>query len=349
MTNIKLRNYISPDVDKESHQRGDVPISGSQFSMAKKLLDHFGLHEDHYLQQVSTPSPRKHWIYEGYLSGLSLTPKYKEIQDHMTKGSWKLYLESYPDLINDGLNDEEKARTHFIFHGYDEGRIFPDRPKDQRLQEELDKSVSNLLSINNIFSITPLITILTRTHNRPNLFPLSRKSVEEQTYGHKEHIVCYDNEKSLEYLSSFPGKKIKVDPTSNGKYFYNLYLNRLLLEVHEGWVLVLDDDDGFVSPLSLEYLVSHLTDPRDMLCWRFWTPDKIIPESIRSDGKIIECQIASCGVLFPIMQWKPWIQFTGDDTGDYEFFKGMKEHTNIKWLKEIVTRTYQKSSRGYGN
>ena len=35
---------------------------------------------------------------------------------------WKFYLSYYPDLMENGINNKEKAINHWINHGRNEGR-----------------------------------------------------------------------------------------------------------------------------------------------------------------------------------------------------------------------------------
>ena len=113
----------------------------------------------------------------------------------------------------------------------------------------------------------PLLNILTRTSNRPNAFELNKMTVRTQTYPNIRHIVCVDDELSENYVKQYNDvdyividreEIIKKDNSVNpntGKYSpHNLYFNKLMDEVKEGWVMILDDDDRLSNSDSMKKL-----------------------------------------------------------------------------------------------
>lgn len=356
-----------------TYGKEELRISSVQVNFARKLLDYFGIDENFYIQQISTNHPVKHWLYEGYFNNLNLTPKHKIIQDEIKKNNpnWNLYKEYYTDI---GKNlTEEECKIHYLIYGYNEGRIYPKNYDtiENWLMEELQESKNNLIHYypllniltqtyrkNNLFHSYnyPLINILTRTYRRPNLFKKCRNSIEYQNYPRKHHIIGYDEENTLNYIcfisnENCPSDIMKVEKIPilhKDHYPYNLYLNNLITQVKEGWVLILDDDDELVSSQALNYLVTQIKSEMDMLCWRFWTPRKIIPDSPRRDGLVKQGQIASCGAIFPINYWSHDIKFDDTEIGDFNFLNHMSLKTHVKWLNEIVTKTNQETERSYG-
>lgn len=119
----------------------------------------------------------------------------------------------------------------------------------------------------------PFFNILIRNTYRPSTFPACIESILMQTYKSYRIIMCYDDDNCLEYLSPYMEYSnitiFKVEqsiPPIN--YFYNLYMNELLREVKEGWILFLDDDDKFVENRALEYIKEQITSTQDFIMWK---------------------------------------------------------------------------------
>lgn len=143
----------------------------------------------------------------------------------------------------------------------------------------------------------PLINILTRTSNRPRAFEKNRKSILNQTYKNIKHIVCTDDEASVEYINQNGIEDFRMmnreklieedqsrDPDTGPYSPHNLYLNQMMNDVHEGWVIYLDDDDEFSSPEVLkeisELIETHNEDTiyfflENGICQRFGIAGKL--------------------------------------------------------------------------
>ncbi len=159
------------------------------------------------------------------------------------------------------------------------------------------------MKLTKLFRKKVLITILTRTSNRPLGFEKCRKSIENQTYKNIRHIVSYDNDKDLDYLSKY--KKIeylKVSPivvepkdnTKNGHFKfapYNLYCNTLLEMVKKSWIIFLDDDDMLLHNEVIAEIVNEINSCKKntLLIWRMRYPDgKLLPPEDQMDRKVIK-------------------------------------------------------------
>ncbi|MFP4471194.1 MAG: hypothetical protein ACLFPE_10945 [Bacteroidales bacterium] len=115
-----------------------------------------------------------------------------------------------------------------------------------------------------------------------------------QNYRNVNVLVSYDNAETLNYLKHY--RNIKVvhvsssdndslpDPDiSRGKkpseFPYNLYVNQLMEHVKDGYVLVLDDDDMFMKPSSLQVIANHISGKDNLVFWRVQFPEgRVIPE-----------------------------------------------------------------------
>jgi glycosyltransferase involved in cell wall biosynthesis len=127
-----------------------------------------------------------------------------------------------------------------------------------------------------------LINILIRTSNRPEYFRTCIESVLKQKYENYRIYICFDKMESLKYLQSFKNnEKIEYFPVykkSKEKYKFNLYCNNLLDKVTSGYVIFLDDDDKFCHNNVLKVL-NDVTDKQTLVVWKFFRPDKLIPQT----------------------------------------------------------------------
>ena len=109
-----------------------------------------------------------------------------------------------------------------------------------------------------------LINILTRTSNRPFYFAECRNSIVNQSYRNIRHIVSVDDNYTYNYVKE--NGLLNQDilhlerPTrmSTSHMPYNLYMNSLIKEVKEGWIMFLDDDDILHDINSISTLVNNL-------------------------------------------------------------------------------------------
>ena len=196
----------------------------------------------------------------------------------------------------------------------------------------------------------PLINILTRTSNRPKGYKICENSINSQSYNNINHIVSYDNDKDLKYLDKCENKVkinrseiIKNDTSKNPNnpnfWFspHNLYCNKLLDEVKEGWVMFLDDDDMLYDKSVIEKIVNNIVDEDTILIWKMRYPDgRYLPdnhsfktETIRLGG------IGSPCFLFH-SKYKNESYWDAYKCGDYRFLEKLyKKIPNKKWINEI--------------
>nr|NQU93670.1 glycosyltransferase family 2 protein [Bacteroidota bacterium] len=143
-------------------------------------------------------------------------------------------------------------------------------------------------------SARPLINVLIRTSNRPNYFRTCYESISGQTYNNIRILVSWDNEETKNYLKSYRKiRKTKVSLSDQQSYPQpdvprgkktvmfppNLYLNRMMQQVKNGFIIYLDDDDVFMTPTSLETIANHISSENDLLFWRVQFPEgRLIPE-----------------------------------------------------------------------
>lgn len=123
----------------------------------------------------------------------------------------------------------------------------------------------------------PLFNILIRTSDRPNFFEKCYESVCNQTHNDYRVIVSADNRQTYDYVSTYPVDIVMVDPMP-GHCFWNLYMNQLLRQVAEGWVVYLDDDATMV-PGALETISRYADSKKKVIVWKYqFLSGRIIPE-----------------------------------------------------------------------
>lgn len=172
----------------------------------------------------------------------------------------------------------------------------------------------------------PVINILIRTSNRPNYFKTCIESVFQQSYKNIKVFVSYDDLQTYEYLKLYKGiKTIRVfSKTENypqqemqrgrqmNKFPANLYLNNLKNQVRSGYIIILDDDDCFTNPTSIQTIADNITGKDDLLFWRVQFPNnRLVPEDDYFGKPPAFCHITGIGFAFNHKyihdaQWDSW-------------------------------------------
>jgi len=199
-----------------------------------------------------------------------------------------------------------------------------------------------------------MINIITRTHNRPDLFKKCRESIVNQTHKNINHIVgsdidCnyYDNTiflklKDVEYPRLMPEYNTYPAP-------WNLHLNELANYVKYGWVMYLDDDDMFSHKKSLEIIINHIENEDELLIWKVnikinengW----IVPNDNDFGKRINAGNVSGIGIMFHTkhlpVDWGSW------SYGDYRVVKQLlNKKLKIKWINYVLTETQGKPNNG---
>lgn len=197
------------------------------------------------------------------------------------------------------------------------------------------------------------INILTRTSNRPKGFERLRASIKSQTYKNIRHIVSYDDKNDLSYLNENEGydlffmdrerliNEYDGETFAHPRYFHsphNLYMNELLKEVKEGWIIFIDDDDHLYNSKSLENMSQHMTNDTDLIFTRMkFGNNRVIPsEKVFKKQKIVFQDIGSPCVIphFEIGKKVEWDMFK---CSDFRYIKKIKNLSrNTKWVDQIL-------------
>ena len=130
-----------------------------------------------------------------------------------------------------------------------------------------------------------LINILTRTSNRPFYFAECRNSIVNQSYKNIRHIVSVDDDSSFSYVKE--NGLLNHDilqlrrplRMSTSHMPYNLYMNNLINEVKEGWIMFLDDDDILFDTNSISILVNNLPIIPSIMIFKTRVGDDNLPKT----------------------------------------------------------------------
>jgi hypothetical protein len=199
-----------------------------------------------------------------------------------------------------------------------------------------------------------LVNILTRTHNRPNLFKICRESITRQTYKNINHIVGTDTEcnyyddtiklspKEIQQPQLMPEYRTYPAP-------WNLHLNELAEHVKEGWVLYLDDDDMLCNQNAIKILANNVDNEDQVLLWRVninlngnsW----IVPNNEAFGRRIEAGNFSGIGMMFhskhlPV-DWGSW------SYGDFRVASQLvAKKLKPKWINLVLTQTQGTPNNG---
>ena len=271
---------------------------------------------------------------------------------------WKFYVGFYPDLKRTGVNSRRRAIRHWLQFGWAEGRIGGLRHQSFRdnlqiLDDYLKRAGPCAAEAEAALAgrRAPLVNILTRSNRRPRFFQDNRISVVGQTYKRFRQLVSYENDETLKYLRAqgLPENDLirVVRQQTEASHPYNLFVNDLMDQVAEGWILFLDDDDLFTTPHALLIIAAHLNDENSLVIWRAWFPDKIVPAT-RDIHQISPGGITSCCFAFHSKHRKnaQWHEFKA---GDYRCFEQLRQFLQPVFLDDILVKVnYTDCGAGWG-
>lgn len=190
----------------------------------------------------------------------------------------------------------------------------------------------------------PLINILIRTSNRPQLFARCLQSIEQQTYENTHVIVGYDNDRVKDYIP----KGIDAIPVHANKgypFFYDLYCNQLKKYVMDGWFLFLDDDDILDRPTALEELARHLCGEHEAIICQMRRNGNPKPRLNYIKNKIVREGHIGLPCLILHSRHKELSGLDGYHAGDYRYIQSVITMVNPLFLPLVVVDA---GARGHG-
>lgn len=165
------------------------------------------------------------------------------------------------------------------------------------------------------------------------------------------HWVTYDNDSDMEYLREYPDiNLVKIDaqwlqqemdsdiasPGTGTRSPYNLYFNKVLPLIHDGWVMILDDDDR-LDPDALSVILPQIIYKTDLIVYQMRYENGMCLPNLNSFYKRpMLGNIGSPCVFFHALLGKT-IRWDGWKCGDYRFIAKLWGITgNKKWIKRAL-------------
>ena len=219
-----------------------------------------------------------------------------------------------PDVFNNfmkhGLNNE-MIGNHMIFE-------IANIRQDFLLKTEIENLHTKITETHETHET---FIILTRTSRRKHLFDKCYQSIHEQTYTNYIHIVSYDTIDTFKYVSEYTNIDLinlcnhNVHPNKYFDYFFEYIKNKK----YNGWIVILDDDDSFISKHSLMYLNKINKHGEHILIWKYHRQDRFI---YPVNNNPILGSIATCSYSFhtsvETLEKNIWDK---SNIGDYCYFQ----------------------------
>jgi hypothetical protein len=258
----------------------------------------------------------------------------------------EFYLKNYPHFDKDSSKNE--LFSHWLQNGKKFNYIINKQQAIQRFEIGLNhsKELIKMVDVNPNNNI--IFNILIRTSSRPEYFKKCIDSILGQNFkGDINIFVSYDNEETYDYLKKYLHviKAFKME--SNQDYGFNLYCNNLLQKVESGWIIILDDDDQFLSNRALEIISSYIKKENQLIIWNFLRPDRIV----RPKEEFVFSEIDTTCFCFN-NSYKNKASWIAERGSDFHFFSNLGKKRNLekKFLNLVLTRTiYDDRIANYGN
>jgi glycosyltransferase involved in cell wall biosynthesis len=182
-----------------------------------------------------------------------------------------------------------------------------------------------------------MLTVITRTSNRPNYFANCRRSVLEQTLP-AFHLVGTDDP-----ADTYPeGDKVVQLPPRRGRDS-NLHFNDLIHHVPDThpWVVFLDDDDVLLRKDSLAFIglyIGFILGRPDykkedhLILWKMRRLDHTIPDLVGDIPKF--GNITGGAVCFHKRHWRDWDNKSG---ADFRFISYLYSRLYPVWIDAVLT------------
>ena len=195
---------------------------------------------------------------------------------------------------------------------------------------ETNKPIQTIKEVTN-----PLINILIRTSNRPNYFKNCTECVKMQTYKNVNLIISADDDFTENYVKNegYNCLRLNAIPKSGINHSpYNYYLNTMMQEVKQGFVIFLDDDDYFVNKNALQTIVNKIYTNDDLITW----------EIENSEASIIKPN----GFCFNI-KYKKHAQWRDRDNWNAKIYQQLtKRIPRIHYINETLVKMGNNGAKG---
>lgn len=193
-----------------------------------------------------------------------------------------------------------------------------------------------------------MLTIITRTSNRPKYFAQNRKSILEQTYPNITHLVGVDNKESAEYVKEHGINPILINRQKLinrhglGTAVHNLYFNELMQHVKTPLVMILDDDDCLINSASIEKIMNYQFNERTLVVFQMeFINNTILPPKEILTQKPQQGLIGSPCVIAPTYLAKNII-WDANAAGDFRYIEQLYEKASMRlFIPETIVKVGQ--------
>lgn len=184
----------------------------------------------------------------------------------------------------------------------------------------------------------PQLNILIRTSGRPLYFHRLMENIRLQTYRNYSLFVSADTKETAAYVTRAGIEPVMVERLERSEMYsfpWNLYLNRLMDQVKEGWILFMDDDDLYAHTSVFKIVANHLPPENRMLVWQMRFPDgRIVPGlPYMHKTPFTRREIGMPCFAFH-SKWRSHVRFDGHRAGDYRFANALLNFLKLEWLEQ---------------
>jgi len=216
----------------------------------------------------------------------------------------------------------------------------------------------------------PLINIIIRTHNRPGYLKKCLESVQAQNYDNLFIIVIADNPESTKYAQPYLDEGMIDDLVSvvpanfkssdfselkkqglcksdsdKDKHFYDLYLNQVIKDIEEGYILILDDDKELASENSLKNLSKKL-DENSLVIVQHALQKRTVPGNDKwKQLPFVRAHVDMACMIFH-SDHKELVKFDGHGAGDWRVANKLAENLEPVWYKTVLTSADNNGNSG---
>jgi glycosyltransferase involved in cell wall biosynthesis len=188
----------------------------------------------------------------------------------------------------------------------------------------------------------PKLNILIRTSGRPVYFNRLIENIRQQTYTNYRLIVSADSDETEEYVREAgitPVRVERLERSAEETFPWNLYLNLLMDQVEDGWIMFMDDDDQYADKSAFKLISAYLGNENRMLVWRMQFPDgrNVPAEAYWGIVPFTRKQIGMPCFAFH-SRWKKYVRFDGNRAGDYRMANQLQQFLQVIWLGATLVK-----------
>lgn len=196
----------------------------------------------------------------------------------------------------------------------------------------------------------PLINVLIRTSGRPVYFNRLMESIKAQTYSNYRLIISADTDETAAYVKAAGYEPVRVEKILRTEKLtcpWNMYLNLLMDEVQEGWIIFMDDDDQYADRSAFQLISAWLGNENRMLVWRMQFPDgrNVPADDYWRSTPFTRRQIGMPCFAFH-SKWKKYVRFDGNKAGDFRFANELLKFLTVFWLRATLIKLDNFGNKG---